>query len=141
MGTVLVAGVLSAVASGVAAVLADRLLSERIAIFGSFVGLERSFNPGVAFGLTFVPWLQMGLILVALLAVASMVRTSQGRLQQAAFGLILGGGIANLIDRLRDGFVTDYFQVGTFPIFNVADSFITIGVLMLMMELVLKKRK
>jgi signal peptidase II len=38
------------------------------------------------------------------------------------------------MDRLRDGFVTDFFQVASFPVFNVADSCITVGVALLLVE-------
>jgi signal peptidase II len=48
-----------------------------------------------------------------------------------ALGLILGGDLGNLIDRLRfDGRVTDFIDPGFFPVFNVADSAITIGVIL-----------
>jgi signal peptidase II len=48
-----------------------------------------------------------------------------------AFGLILGGDLGNLIDRMRfAGHVTDFIDLGFFPVFNVADSAITIGVIL-----------
>ena len=47
-----------------------------------------------------------------------------------ALGLILGGDLGNLIDRLRFGRVTDFINPGFFPVFNVADSAITIGVIL-----------
>ena len=40
---------------------------------------------------------------------------------QISFGLIIGGAVANLVDRLPDGLVTDYIAVGTFPVFNVPE--------------------
>ncbi len=51
--------------------------------------------------------------------------------------MIVGGALGNVIDRIRDGAVTDFFQVGGFPIFNVADSFITVGVGVLLLEMIL----
>lgn len=140
--------VLIAVVSGALGVLgsffAERFLSGRIPLLGSFTGLELSHNPGVAFGVHFPPAVQEILIAAALLAVLWLavrtVRSRQSQKLQAksyklAYGLILGGGIANIIDRLPDGLVTDYFQIGTFPVFNVADSCITIGVIILMWEM------
>lgn len=142
MVIVLFIALLSGGLSLLSSLLVERLLTERIALLGSFVGLQISHNSGVAFGVSFVPFVQMALILVALVAVVWMARSVRNFIQQIAYGLILGGGIANIIDRLFDGLVTDYFQVGTFPIFNVADSCITIGVLMLLLEmLVLRRRK
>lgn len=49
-------------------------------------------------------------------------------LSKAALGSILGGTVGNLIDRLRFGYVTDFIGVGIWPPFNVADSSITVGV-------------
>ncbi len=135
--TVLLSGALSLVS----AILADTLLAHRIAIVGSFAGLEYSLNPGVAFGVAFAPILQMSLIAAALVAVVWMSCKARKTAERLAYGLILGGGLANIIDRLRDGLVTDYFQIGSFPLFNVADSCITIGVLMLFMEMLVWRRR
>ncbi len=52
-----------------------------------------------------------------------------------ALGLILGGDLGNLIDRLRFGRVTDFVDPGFFPVFNVADSAITIGVILVIYSL------
>jgi len=124
-----------------AAVLADMYLLERISIVGSFVGLESSFNEGIAFGMRIPGALQFILILAALFFVGwYALREAKTLLSQIAFGLILGGGIANIIDRLRDGLVTDFIQVGTFPVFNVADSCITVGIVLLFVEMVLLRR-
>ncbi|NJO82583.1 MAG: signal peptidase II [Blastochloris sp.] len=50
---------------------------------------------------------------------------------QISMGLILGGAIGNVIDRVRLGYVVDFIQVGWWPIFNIADSSITIGATLL----------
>ena len=57
-----------------------------------------------------------------------------------AMALQLGGAAGNLIDRLEMGRVTDFISVGTFPVFNVADSSITIGVVVLLLGVWLKER-
>ena len=141
MQTLLITILSSGVLSILGMLLADRFLTERIAIAGSLAGLHLSHNPGVAFGISFAPFVQMALILAALLAIVWMSRNVRSFLQQIAYGLILGGGIANIIDRLPDGLVTDYFQIGTFPVFNVADSCITIGVLILILEMLVWRRR
>lgn len=124
-------------AAVIAAHVADTALTERIAVIGSAVGLQLSYNPGVAFGLQLPSPLQEMLIGVALCVVGVLAyRERSQRCAQIAFGLILGGAVANIIDRVPDGVVTDYFQVGTFPIFNVADSAITIGAALLLCEAV-----
>ena len=45
-----------------------------------------------------------------------------------AFGLQMGGAIGNLIDRFRLGYVTDFIDVGWWPVFNIADSYIVMGI-------------
>jgi signal peptidase II len=119
--------------------LADHFLSTRVSVLGSFAGLTHSENPGIAFGITALGSFQSALVIVAIVLVFLLaLRSSKTLLSQNAFGLILGGALGNLVDRMRDGVVTDYFQVGSFPIFNVADSCITIGVCLLLWEAVRK---
>jgi signal peptidase II len=50
-----------------------------------------------------------------------------------AMSMQLGGAIGNLIDRLTIGHVTDFISVGTFPVFNIADSSITVGCVVLLL--------
>lgn len=58
-----------------------------------------------------------------------------------AMGLQLGGAAGNLIDRLLIGKVTDFISVGVFPVFNIADASITVGVLVLLLGVWLKERQ
>ena len=58
-----------------------------------------------------------------------------------ALGLQLGGALGNLTDRLRFGHVTDFISVFSFPVFNVANSAITIGTCILLLGVYLKERK
>lgn len=117
--------------------LADQFLTDRIAIIGSFIGLQHATNRGVAFSIQFPGILQNLLITVALIAVCVLaLRSATSSLRCIAFGMIIGGAVGNIVDRIPDGLVTDFIQVGTFPIFNVADSCITIGVVLLLVEVV-----
>lgn len=130
----------SLVTSILSAIAVDIWLNQRISIIGNFVGLQRSFNTGVAFGID-LGIAEPILIAFALFAVCWMaLAKEQTKLLDSAFGLILGGGFANVLDRLRDGAVTDMFQVGSFPIFNVADSCITVGVVLLLSDSFWQKR-
>lgn len=117
-----------------AKLLADHFLTIRIPIAGSFAGLQYVENPGVAFSITFPGnWrtIFMSIALFVLLLAAFHAKTTWSR---ASFGVIVGGALGNVVDRMLDGMVTDYFQIGRFPVFNVADSFITIGVTLLLIE-------
>lgn len=132
---------ITAIVSVVAGALADQFLGSGIPLIGSYVSLELSHNSGIAFGLRLPPMLQSLLIGVALVVVAFMaVRSMKYRPKSSlAYGLILGGGIANIVDRLADGLVTDYVRIGTFPVFNAADACITIGVGLLLWEMFLRR--
>jgi len=122
------------------ALLADQFLTERIAIIGSLVGLERTLNSGIAFGINLPEHFQMFVIFLALFFVSWYAsKDAKTNTSKVGFGLIIGGGLANIIDRLLDGTVTDFFQVGSFPVFNAADSSITIGIVLLFWEMVVKK--
>ena len=91
-------------------------------------------NRGVAFGL----FADGGLVLVAIgvasvLALLAFFATHSRRpLVWLPTGLLLGGAAGNLIDRTRQGFVTDFIDLPFWPAFNLADSCITIGVLSLL---------
>ena len=96
------------------------------------VELRFVLNPGMAFSL--LSGKQLFLILAtsaALLLVAYLLFfRSRGRyLQQAALLLILAGGIGNLIDRVLNGYVVDFFATTfmNFAVFNVADCFVCVG--------------
>lgn len=135
-----------------AAQLADALLTHRIPILGSFAGLQYGLNPGIAWGIQLPAGIQEVLIFLALVCVAYLAwKEAAGKKQEArsrqtyrlpltAYSFILGGGLANIFDRMLDGYVTDYIQIGSFPVFNVADSFVTIGVGLLLLEAFLSKR-
>lgn len=125
---------ISTILSVLAAKAADLWLAERLAIIGQFTGLKYALNPGITWGIQLPAVAQEILILVALGAVWHLARSAKNLLSQVAFGMIIGGGLANVIDRFQDGYVTDYVQIGSFPIFNVADSFVTVGVCLLLLE-------
>jgi signal peptidase II len=57
-----------------------------------------------------------------------------------ALGLVIGGSVSNLIDRVRLGHVTDFLDLTYWPAFNLADSFIVIGVAALLLALVAADR-
>jgi len=119
--------------------LVERSLDSPVVLIEKFVVLERSYNAGVAFGITF-PYqdavVGVALALVVLLALAK----AESLLSHTGFGVIIGGAMANIVDRYPDGLVTDFIRVGTFPSFNAADSFITVGVLLLLLEGFLRTR-
>lgn len=126
-----------------AAVAAALPLGGRLNVIGDLVQIWHAENSGAAFSL-----LQNGLPLflvvtvIALALVAYYARTLHGRSWWyfLALGLLLGGTLGNLIDRVtRGGKVIDFVSVGfgstRFPTFNVADSGLTVGVILLIVLL------
>ncbi len=99
-----------------------------------WLGFSYVENRGAAFG-TFVGYgailsvVAIGVIIGAGVLYSRVPRPT-GPLA-TGLGLVVGGAIGNVIDRFQHGFVVDFIAVGTFPRFNVADSAITIGVLLL----------
>lgn len=121
-------------------IMASFDMFEVLEIIPSFFNLIYVTNTGAAFGFLAgeqALWRQLFFVGVALFALAVLFFTyrhyrSHGRLYTHAIGLIAGGALGNLIDRLLYGAVVDFldFYVGDlhWPAFNVADSAITIGV-------------
>jgi signal peptidase II len=121
--------------------LGDAFLENRLSMWGDFIGLQLAHNDGVAFSMNLGGMLQLPLILLALGFVVYLAfHSDRSRLHQIGFGLIVGGALGNVLDRLPDGLVTDFVRIGSFPVFNVADSCITVGVVLLLLEMLLRKR-
>jgi signal peptidase II len=136
---ILILSALAAIVSLLAGFGAERL-SKPVPLVGNFVRLVLSYNPDIAFSIALPYPFKELLIILALIAVLVLAfRSHQNKLSSLAFGLILGGAVANLFDRLPDGVVTDFIAIGTFPIFNLADACISIGAGLLLMESMKKK--
>jgi signal peptidase II len=104
-------------------------LNKSIPLIDGFLSLTYVRNRGAAFGiLQGKGWF---LMIMAAIVVSAMVyynfRYSPKPWGQFAMGLIVGGTIGNVIDRLFLGAVRDFFSIGWFAVFNVADMAITIG--------------
>ena len=98
-------------------------------------------NTGVSFGLFGGGEARWGLTIFSVLvsgALAWWATRADRRLLITAIGLVIGGALGNVIDRVRFGYVVDFIDVsgtGVFPwVFNVADSAITIGVVLLIID-------
>lgn len=101
-----------------------------------FFRFTRVHNTGAAFGLfqdQFLPITVFVIISGIVLLVFSFFFADRFRLSNSwtgklALGLLLGGTIGNLIDRLNLGYITDFIDIGIWPSFNIADSAIVVGV-------------
>jgi signal peptidase II len=98
-------------------------------------------NTGAAFGIFqgFSGVFSLLAIIVALVIIYYFPRVpAQDWVLRIAMGLQLGGALGNLVDRITIGRVTDFISVGSFAVFNVADSSITVGVIILVLGVWLK---
>lgn len=91
------------------------------------------FNSGIAFGLP-VPNIVLLVGIPLLLAgflywILTQKRTSNYFLLSVLYSLILGGGSSNYLDRVFRGSVVDFINIGFWPSFNLADSFLTVGII------------
>ena len=106
------------------------------------LGLRYRENTGAAFGmLEGQRWLFISLSSVAVVAILIYLvvqRKSVPPLLGVAFAMIAGGGIGNQIDRIRSGYVVDFFEFlfVDFAIFNVADCFVTVGAALVLLDLI-----
>ncbi len=126
-------------------------LGESRPIIGEIFSLTRVHNPGGIFGLfpqrgnLFLFFSLVVLIGVVILILAAArkepwptflpAQLVMGKSYRIGLALVLGGGIGNVIDRIKWGYVLDFFDLHFWPIFNVADMSVTIGVGLLILLL------
>lgn len=115
-------------------VAADIPYGTEVPAIGHLVGITNVRNSGAAFGIAPAG---AGLFLIASVAVAIgllvyVMRNPGTTWNDAVLGLIMGGTVGNGFDRIVYGTVTDFVNFHFFPVFNVADSAISIGVVALL---------
>jgi signal peptidase II len=119
-------------------------LNESIEVVKNIFYLTLVHNTGAAFGIFRNQALFF--VIVSILAVIAILiyikKFSNIPLMiKIALGLILGGAAGNLVDRLRFGHVVDFLDFKIWPVFNIADSAITVGAFLLIISLMTKKRR
>jgi signal peptidase II len=121
---------------------------DSITVIPGLLNIVHTENPGIAFGMLASAsgaWrdvLLIGFSVAVLIAISSVLLFSTSQLNawiRTALGFILGGAIGNLYDRVVNGTVTDFVEAHAgqhyFPAFNVADSAITVGACLLLLEM------
>ena len=99
-----------------------------------FFRLTHTFNTGSAFGLfqgQNTPLVVVAVVGIIILGLIYRSQKPPGNLLRLSLGLQVGGAVGNLTDRLLFGHVTDFLDVGAWPIFNLADSSIVVGLVLL----------
>ena len=113
-------------------------LNQSVPIIKNVLHLTYITNTGSAFGL--FKGLNLFFIFISIVVIAVIIYyireiKKMEKSMQFGLGLLLAGSIGNLIDRLSQGSVTDFIDFRIWPVFNVADSAITIGVILLIVLL------
>ncbi|RUT36361.1 lipoprotein signal peptidase [Paenibacillus zeisoli] len=117
-------------------------LHEQIPVIGDFFGLLSHRNTGAAFGiLENQRWFFIVITVIVVLAIVwylQRIKNGNNKLLPTALALVLGGAIGNFLDRALTGEVVDFLMLNfgsyTFPIFNIADSCIVVGVGLIVLD-------
>ena len=98
-------------------------------------------NTGGAFGVfSAIPYIFFIVPIIASCVIIYMlVRMRYSKLIRFSLALILGGALGNLIDRVRFGYVIDFLDFKVWPVFNIADSAITVGTVILIIKILIEK--
>ena len=113
--------------------------SQSIPIIKKFFYITYAQNTGIAFSIleNKIPLIIMMTILVIFLIFKYLKDNEQTSFEKICYGLVIGGAVGNLLDRIVYGYVIDFLDFHIFsyhfPIFNISDTFIVIGILLLLL--------
>ena len=124
-------------------ILTQVMVPPRIIEVTGFFNLVMVWNRGVSFGLLsndspLGPWLLSGLAIAISIGLFIWLQRAQNRLLASALGLVIGGALGNVVDRVRFGAVADFIDFHLagwpWPAFNIADAAIVTGVALILIE-------
>jgi signal peptidase II len=120
-------------------------------VLTSFFQFTYTENIGISLGLLNATnpvgrWMLVALTSAIAVAVAIWIGREKNRVDQLALGLVLGGALGNILDRVRHGYVTDFLDlhfgdIRPFLVFNVGDAAISIGVVILLLRAFLTRKE
>lgn len=148
--TLIIGGVVAAVVVVIdqltKALAVTALADEPISLIADVLQLALTRNTGASFSILTGNGTLIALVVVGVIVlVVAMLRRVNHRLEAVGLGLVLGGAIGNLLDRifrgdgLLDGAVIDFIDFSFFPTFNVADTAINVGVILLLIAAILRR--
>ena len=141
---IVAAAVIAADQAAKAAVVARLTPAESCPLIPRILHLTYVQNTGMAFGLFrgYPLFFALLAVVVSIWIVTELARPANpDALLAFSLAAILGGALGNLIDRLRLGYVIDFIDLRVWPVFNVADSAITIGVALLLIHALFPSRR
>lgn len=127
-------------------ILNNMIEHQSIAIIDNFFSITYAKNTGVAFSFLEgkLPLIIIATAIVILILLKYIKQSNLNKYETICYGLIIGGGIGNLIDRLIYGYVIDFLDFNIFnypfPIFNLADTAIVIGIILLLILSIIESR-
>lgn len=119
-------------------VIAKMQLADTIPLIKNYVHITYVQNRGAAFGLfqgKLALFVVVAVLSIGVIVYYSRVLAPANRWVQVALGFLLAGAVGNMIDRLAFGYVIDFIDLRFWPVFNIADIVINIGVGMLLVEM------
>lgn len=120
-------------------VVNNMTLSQSIPVIRNIFHITYVINYGAAFGIfknQRVFFILITIVILAILIVIYKQINFHNKLSKIAFTLVISGALGNLIDRIRLGYVVDFFDFRIWPVFNIADMSIVIGAILLSVFLV-----
>jgi signal peptidase II len=113
-----------------------------VPVLGHLVAIGNYHNSGAAFGVApaLAVFFLIASVVVAIGLVVYVVRSPSNLWNDAVLGLVMGGTLGNGYERITFGTVTDFINVHIWPVFNVADSAISIGVLALVAGYLIRQK-
>lgn len=141
MLSIIILGVIFLIIDQASKLLVIKLLNpgDSITIIKNFFYIKYTNNTGAAFSI--LTGQRIFLIIVALIIIGILIyylkkNQVKGKINILSFSLVIGGALGNLIDRIIRGYVIDFISIKignyNFPIFNIADSLIVIGIFLLL---------
>lgn len=128
--------VLALLLDQVSKILLSGILTSPISLIEGFFTLRIEHNFGMAFSITLPYPVQLGVNLLffgGIIVYLARQLDFNKAASQIIVGLLMAGAFGNLIDRIRLGYVIDFISIGSFPVFNLADSFITVSIFLLVL--------
>ncbi len=116
--------------------------NQTIGIVPGIFHLTLVLNKGIAFGLfrgMRLLFIITSLAIIVLIFIYMQKSRSRDLLNRVSIGLIIGGALGNLFDRLKFGYVIDFLDFQVWPVFNIADSSITVGAIILVLRILSKR--
>ncbi len=135
LGKILIAASLLALSDQLLKVVATRSFVEPVEVIKDFFLLNYKENFGIAFSINLPLWfiLLSNFVLVFLIVYLALKEFKPHTITSLSLALILGGAFGNIIDRVSKGYVVDFISIWKYPAFNLADIYIVLAVLLIIL--------